>query len=44
MLIVIVAMPNAALMSALCPMVKKWCSHTVNDSIAIAMVAITSEV
>ncbi len=39
-----VAMPNAALTFALCPMVKKWCSQTVKESTAIAQVASTSEV
>ena len=39
----IVAMPKAALMSALCPIVKKWCSQTTKDRTAIAIVAITSE-
>ena len=39
----IVAMPNTALIKALCPIVKKWCSQTVKDSTAIHIVAITSE-
>ena len=39
----IVAMPNVALMPALWPMVKKWCTHTVNDRTAIAIVASTSD-
>ncbi len=39
----IVAMPNVALMPALCPMVKKWCTQTVNDKKAIAIVASTSD-
>ena len=42
--IVIVVMPNTALTSALCPMVKKWCSQTVKDSTPIVIVAMTSEV
>ena len=40
---VMVAMPNTALMLAFCPMVKKWCTQTVKESTAIAMVASTSE-
>ncbi len=37
--ITIVMMPKKALTVALDPMVKKWCSHTVNDSRPIAAVA-----
>lgn len=37
-------MPNTALISADCPMVKKWWTQTVKLSTAIAMVAMTSEV
>ena len=36
---IMVAMPKKALTLALEPMVKKWCSQTVNDRIAIAAVA-----
>ncbi len=35
--------PNTAFTSAPAPMVKKWCSHTMNESMQIAMVAITME-
>ena len=38
-----VAMPKAALIFGLWPMVKKWCSQTVKDSTAITRVAQTSE-
>ena len=41
--IAMVAMPNTALTLALCPMVKKWCSQTVKESMAMDIVAITSE-
>ena len=37
--ITMVATPKKALTLALEPMVKKWCSHTVNDRMAIAAVA-----
>ncbi len=36
---IIVAMPKAALTLALEPMVKKWCSQTVKERMAIAAVA-----
>ena len=36
---IMVAMPKKALTLALAPMVKKWCSQTVNDRSAIAAVA-----
>ena len=36
---IIVAMPKAALTLALAPIVKKWCSHTPNESTVIATVA-----
>ena len=41
--IVIVAMPKTALRVALWPMVKKWCTQTVKERMAIAIVAKTSE-
>ena len=40
---IIVMMPKKALTLAPAPMVKKWCSHTMNDSTQIAMVAKTME-
>ena len=40
---IIEAMPKIALTSAPAPMVKKWCSHTVNDSTQMTIVAITIE-
>ena len=39
----LVAMPKAALTSPPAPMVKKWCSHTMNDTRQMNMVAITME-
>ena len=36
---IMVVMPKKALTLALEPMVKKWCSQTVNDRMAIAAVA-----
>ena len=42
--ITMVMIPKKALTSALAPMVKKWCSQTVNDSTAMEQVAQTSDV
>ena len=39
----IVMTPKKALTSAPAPMVKKWCSQTMNDSTQIAIVAATIE-
>ena len=36
---IMVAMPKKALTSAPAPMVKKWCSQTVNESTVMAAVA-----
>ena len=41
--ITIVAMPKMALTSAPAPMVKKWCSQTMNEMMQIAIVATTIE-
>ena len=41
---IIVMMPKKALTSAPAPIVKKWCSQTINDSTTIANVAHTIEV
>ena len=41
---IIVAMPKNALTFAPEPMVKKWCSHTRNDSTVIPAVAYTIDV
>src|SRR6266850_28527 len=40
---IIEAMPKIALTSAPAPMVKKWCSHTVKESMQMAIVAMTIE-
>ena len=40
---IIVAMPKKPLTSAPAPIVKKWCSQTMNDSTQIAIVAIAIE-
>ena len=40
----IVAMPKNALTLAPEPIVKKWCSQTMNDSTVMAIVAYTMEV
>ena len=40
---IIVAMPKMALTSAPAPMVKKWCSQTMKETMQIAIVAITIE-
>ena len=38
---IIVAMPKTPFTSAPAPMVKKWCSHTMNANTQIPIVAIT---
>jgi len=40
---IIVMTPKKPLTFALAPMVKKWCSQTINDSTQIAIVAATME-
>lgn len=44
MAIIMVAIPKKALTFAPAPMVKKWCSQTINDRTVIHTVAHTSEV
>ena len=39
----IVAIPKMAFTLAPCPIVKKWCNHTVKDNTAIDIVATTSD-
>ena len=38
---IMLAMPNTALMFAPAPMVKKWCSQTMNDTMQMIIVAKT---
>ena len=44
MAIIIVVIPKKAFTFAPAPIVKKWCSQTMNDSTVIQTVAHTSEV